>query len=201
LGGALAAANDDAKAACRPVDARRRATERLDAMTDRLWALRQAAIQVRTALETFFDGLADDQKARWSGKASGSSGAAAQSAARACADPSAAASWPRDQIEARVHPASEQRTPLQTLQMTTQGMAQQLAASCPTDAAATPLARLDAAEKRLNAMLYAARVVAPALSGFYASLSDEQKSAFDALEPRPATSAQAPDAPLARGER
>jgi hypothetical protein len=64
-------------------------------------------------------------------------------------------------------------------------MAQWLMASCPTDVPSTPLARLDAAEKRLNAMLYAARVVGPALSGFYNSLSEDQKAAFNSIGRQP----------------
>ena len=65
--------------------------------------------------------------------------------------------------------------------MTTQGMAQQLMASCPKETPATALERLDAAEKRLNAMLYAARVVAPSLRAFTEQLKPEQKARFEAL--------------------
>src|SRR5262249_49924482 len=101
---------------------------------------------------------------------------------RPCADPAAAmAIWPGDQIERRVHPSAGQRQKLQTLEMTTQGMAQQLMASCPAEPPPTALARLDAAEKRLNAMLYATRVAGPALRGFYDSLSEEQRAEFNAI--------------------
>ena len=51
--------------------------------------------------------------------------------------------------------------------MTTLGMTQFLMASCPTETLRTPLTRIDAAEKRLNALLYAARTLAPAVNGFY----------------------------------
>jgi hypothetical protein len=40
----------------------------------------------------------------------------------------------------------------------------------------TPVERLDAADRRLNAMLYAVVTLRAPLDGFYASLTDEQKA-------------------------
>jgi hypothetical protein len=40
----------------------------------------------------------------------------------------------------------------------------------------TPVERLDAADKRLNAMLYAVVTLRAPLDGFHASLTDEQKT-------------------------
>jgi hypothetical protein len=45
----------------------------------------------------------------------------------------------------------------------------------------TPLARLDAAEKRLEAMIQAVDIVLSPLEKFYDSLSDEQKQRFEAI--------------------
>jgi len=75
-------------------------------------------------------------------------------------------------------------------------MGRLLMASCPSEPAATPLARLDAAEKRLDAMLYAARVVGPALHGFYDQLNEQQRAGFNALGHELRTSS-----PMVRGER
>ena len=47
----------------------------------------------------------------------------------------------------------------------------------------SPLERLDAAEGHLNAMIKAIHVIRPALEAFYATLSDEQKTKFDAMRP------------------
>jgi hypothetical protein len=47
----------------------------------------------------------------------------------------------------------------------TQGMMQFLMASCPGESSTTPLARLNAAEKRLNALLYVSRLMAPVVAG------------------------------------
>lgn len=191
LGSALVAADNAIKAAC-PTAETARAPERLDHMTDRLWAMRQATIIIRTPLEALTTLLAEEQKARLNAAASGGNeGPHGMSAAAPalCADPAAAMMpWPSERIERAVRPSSEQRKALQSLQTTTQGMAQLLMTSCPAETPAMPLPRLDAAEKRLNAMLYAARVVGSALHGFYDSLTEEQKLAFDALarQPRPA---------------
>ena len=59
---------------------------------------------------------------------------------------------------------------------------QGLQAACPDDVPLTPVGRLEAMEKRLEAMLQAAKLVQPALDEFYATLSSEQKARFNALK-------------------
>ena len=56
-----------------------------------------------------------------------------------------------------------------------------LSEACAIAAPATPVGRLDAMQKRLEAMLSAAQQVRPALEEFYASLDDEQKAKFNRL--------------------
>src|SRR5262249_33648485 len=181
--------------------------QRVDAMNDRLWAMRQAVVLVRPALEKFYETLDGQQKARLNdlssttGSAQPGGSAPAQLSLQACADPAAAyVPWPKEQIERRVRPTNEQRQSLQTLQSTTEGMGQLLMASCPRQAPSTPLERLDAAEKRLNGMLYAVRIIGPQLRTVHNVLRDNQKAAFDSLgqEARGA----APGAPsMAKRER
>jgi hypothetical protein len=61
--------------------------------------------------------------------------------------------------------------------------------------------RLEAAEKRLNTLLDAARTIAPAAHGFYNSLVDEQKAAFHSLGRRLGPMRQSLDVPeLRRGQ-
>jgi hypothetical protein len=191
LQSALAGARKDVDRACPTAEAAATPTGRLDAMTDRIWAMRQASIIVRTPVEKFIKTLSDEQGSRL--------GAVGTEASAACADPvSAMVAWPSEEIERRIRPTGEQRQSLQALQMTIQGMGQFLMASCPKEPPATPLQRLGAAEKRLNALLYAVRVTSPALHGFYDSLEPEQKTAFDSLKPQP----PAPSAPaMAHGTR
>jgi len=188
LKSALAEARKNITAHCPDAKAVASPTQRLQAMTDRVWGMRQAVVLIRAPLEKFSDELDEQQRTRFNDAlaerrdTSADPTAAAAAWMQLCADPSAAmAPWPNQQIERRLKPSNEQRQNFQTLQMTTQGMAQQLMASCPKVPPATPLERLDAAEKRLNAMLYAARVVTPALQAFYDSLSPEQKTRFSAL--------------------
>jgi LTXXQ motif family protein len=175
---ALAGARKDIDRACPTAGAAATPTGRLDAMTDRIWAMRQGSIVVRAPVKNFITTLTDEQRSRLA------EGGAEASAA--CADPaSAMVAWPSEEIERHVRPTDAQRESLQALQMTIQGMGQFLMASCPKEPPATPLQRLGAAEKRLNALLYAARVTSPALHGFYDSLSPEQKAAFDSLKAQP----------------
>jgi len=54
--------------------------------------------------------------------------------------------------------------------------------ACPTDLPSTPTARLAAMRTRVAAMQRAVALVRPALELFYMSLSDEQKSGFNALD-------------------
>jgi LTXXQ motif family protein len=234
LSAALVEASNGIKAHCPAPGTAASPTQRLDAMTDRLWAMRQSAIIVRPALEKFYGALDEQQKARLEDATSARRETTAEAPSDRreaeatggpsgftllCADPTAAMMpWPNEQIERRVRPSNEQRESLQTLQMTTQGMAQLLMASCPgaspqgasppgasssggssKEPPATPLERLDAAEKRLNAMLYAARVVGPAVRGFYDSLSDAQKASFNALGGARPSSRGIPS--MTRGER
>jgi ABC-type transporter MlaC component len=56
-----------------------------------------------------------------------------------------------------------------------------LKAACPTALPSTPTGRIEAMRQRLDAMVAAVRTVRPALEKFYASLNDEQKARFDAL--------------------
>jgi LTXXQ motif family protein len=182
LHSAMTAARKGIDAACPPANAPTTPTARLDAMVDRLWAMRQATIVIRSRFENFFTALTEEQRARLEG----SDRSEAMRAAAACADPAAMmVPWPSEAIERRVRPMSEQRESLQALQMTVQGLGQFLMASCPAEPPAAPLKRLAAAEKRLNAMLYAARMTGPALHGFYDSLKPEQKAAFDTLKLQP----------------
>jgi hypothetical protein len=195
LQSAMTAARKGIDAACPSANAPATPTARLDAMVDRLWAMRQATIIIRPPFENFFKALTEEQRARLKGGDRNET----MRAAAACADPAAMmVPWPSEAIERRVRPMSEQRESLQALQTTVQGLGQFLMASCPADPPATPLQRLATSEKRLNAMLYAARMTGPALHGFYDSLKPEQKAAFDALKLQP-RSAGAPA--MARGTR
>jgi hypothetical protein len=206
LGAAFEQADKSIRGTC-PTAETKGPVQRVDVMRDRLWAMRQAVVLMRPPLEGFYQSLDERQRTllndmrATTGSTEPAGATPAQISLHVCADPAAAAvPWPNAQIERRVRPSNEQRQSLQTLQATTQGMGQLLMASCPRQVPATVLERLDAAEKRLDAMLYAARVIEPQLRTVHSALRDDQRTAFDALgqEARGA----APGAPsMAKGER
>ena len=80
-----------------------------------------------------------------------------------------------------VHPAGKQMEALDRLSDATNQAVQALQAACPDDVPLTPVGRLEAMQKRLEAVLEAANRVQPALDEFYATLSSEQKARFNTL--------------------
>ena len=81
-----------------------------------------------------------------------------------------------------LHPAGQQKDALDRLSKATKDAVERLQAACPDDVPLTPLGRLEAMEKRLEAMLHAAALVQPAMDEFYAALSNEQKARFNTLQ-------------------
>ena len=81
-----------------------------------------------------------------------------------------------------LHPAGKQKDALDRLSEATTKAVEGLQAACPDDVPLTPVGRLEAMEKRLEAMLQAAKLVQPALDEFYATLGSEQKARFNTLQ-------------------
>jgi hypothetical protein len=91
--------------------------------------------------------------------------------------------WPIERIAQTVEPNDAQRAALDEVRAATAAALDILKAACPTDLPSTPIGRLNAMQKRLDAMLQAVRTVRPALDRFSQSLTDEQKARFNALGP------------------
>jgi hypothetical protein len=51
--------------------------------------------------------------------------------------------------------------------------------SCPTDVPMTAVGRMEAMEKRMDAMLQSVKTIRLPLEAFYATISDEQKARLD----------------------
>jgi hypothetical protein len=100
--------------------------------------------------------------------------------------------FPIEQISRQVQPTQQQQALLDDLEAATDKAVQTLQDACPSDLPATPTGRLAAMRVRVQAMLQAVQTVRPALDTFYASLSDEQKERFNALD-HGAAGAAAPD--------
>jgi iron uptake system EfeUOB component EfeO/EfeM len=156
-------------------------------MTARLDATLQAVQTVRPALEKFYDSLSDEQKERFNqlgpkNTATNAEASAASQASETCKQPKQGlANLPIEKIEDAVNPNDAQEAQLNRLQDATTQAVSILQAACPDETPITPPGRLDAMEKRLQAMIDAAKTVKPALDGFYASLTNEQKARFDRI--------------------
>ena len=90
-------------------------------------------------------------------------------------------SFPTDRIRQAIHPTGEQITFLDDLAAASSKASAVLNASCPNQPPLTPLARLDAVERRLEATIKAIEIVRPALATLYDSLNDEQRQRLDAI--------------------
>jgi hypothetical protein len=162
---------------------------RLMAMTGRLQATLETVQTVRPALDKFYASLTDEQKERFNeigpkqqpattAQASQDSAQEAQS----CKEQKPGLSnMPIEKIEDVVKPTDAQETELNALQAATDKAVSIMQAACPDDTPITPPGRLEAMEKRLQAMIDAANTVKPALDGFYASLTSEQKARFNRI--------------------
>jgi hypothetical protein len=162
---------------------------RLRAMTNRISATLEAVRIVRPALEKFYNSLSDEQQARFNALGPNIGERSPQQPQQdanvqsdTCGDPkSSLTNLPIERIETVIRPASAQKEALDRLSEATAKAVQGLQAACPDDVPLTPVGRLDAMEKRLEAMLQAAKLVQPALDEFYVTLSSEQKARFNTL--------------------
>lgn len=168
---------------------------RLRAMTNRVSATLEAVKIVRPALEKFYGSLSDEQQARFNGLGPNVDERSQQqpqqqetnAQSESCGDPkSSLTQLPIERIDAVIHPAGKQKEALDRLGDATREAVQALQAACPDEVPMTPVGRLEAMQKRLEAMLEAANRVQPALDEFYATLSSEQKARFNTL-PRTAS--------------
>src|SRR5262249_32640958 len=91
------------------------------------------------------------------------------------------AELPVDRIDEAPHPIDQQRAALDALKLASDNASGELARQCPRQMPQTLPDRLTAVRERLAAMILALRTVRPALTAFYASLSDEQKARFNMM--------------------
>ena len=192
LGTAADRASEVVEASCSP-QAPSTPLDRLDGVERRLDTMIQAVQMVRAPLERFYSLLSDAQKVRLSAMvqaANGGSGSANRGTV--LCDPGSAkfAQLPADRIERTVQPTQQQEAAFEKLKAASAGAAASLQASCPATMPPTPVARLDAVEIRLDAMVQAAKDVRPALAAFYATLSNDQKARFNGPSSSTAAAAQ-----------
>jgi hypothetical protein len=164
--------------------------DRLRALVQTLWAVRDAGMAVRGQVNGFYAGLTNTQK---------NSFASHQPQTSPPPDPKAADSGMNRQyqacaaqngekaerlikeIEMRVRPNKDQAASLESLHKISADMAKLLIVPCAQPIAADPIVRLDDANDQLTAMNYAATAVQMAFDDFYAKLNNEQKARFESL--------------------
>ena len=177
------------QSAC-PSDLPATPTGRLAAMRIRVQAMLQAVQTVRPPLEKFYGSLNDEQKERFNALDQGSVATAQGQSGfdQFCGGrKTSAVNLPIDRIERTLRLSQTQETALRDLSDATAKAGDLLNAACPQgqdQEALTPPGRVNAMEQRLDAMLQAIDTVRPALTKFYASLSDEQKARFDRMDRR-----------------
>ena len=107
---------------------------------------------------------------------------------------------PIERLKSVLEPNAYQQTKLAALEAAETSAAKAIAVSCVTQKPATPVARIDAVQTRLQKLIEAANIVAAPLDDFYGSLTDEQKARFNQFgqAQRQQTSAMAGKADLPR---
>jgi hypothetical protein len=189
LGDVRAASQDAAavfKASCPPDNAFPLTPPgRLDAMIARLNATLQAVQTVRPPLENFYNSLSDEQKERFNHLGPKNTAANAEASVQddqTCGQPKPGlANLPIEKIEDAINPTGAQASQLSNLQDATNNAVSILQTACPEETPLTPTGRLNAMEKRLQAMVDAAKTIKPALENFYTSLTSEQKARFNRI--------------------
>jgi LTXXQ motif family protein len=164
--------------------------ERLRALVQTLWAVRDAGISVRGPVKGFYDTLTSTQKNSFAsnqpqinpppGPNAGDSGMNRQYQACAAQNAEKAERLIKE-IEMRVRPNKDQAASFENLHKISADMAKLLIMPCAQPTPADPTARLDAAAEQLTALNYAATAVQMAFDDFYAKLNNEQKARFESL--------------------
>jgi LTXXQ motif family protein len=181
LRSALAQASERIKSAC-PAALPATLAQRLKAIQDRIWAMRDGLLTIRLPLEKFYDSLSGEQHWRLQRDQPDARETAARSAdarVQMCGTPAAmAAEVSMRAIERAVRPAQEQRASFEALRLRSAAMAQLIGNSCPTYPLLGHMDRFAAAADRLDVMLFAVMTMSSALQDFYDSLDDRQKRAL-----------------------
>jgi hypothetical protein len=181
LRAALTTAIERIKAAC-PNPPPASPTERLKAIQDRIWAMRDGLLTIRLPFETFYSSLSQEQHWRLNRTESDVSTIGMKlgdTRIGMCSDPAAGSGQgPMRAIERAVRPSEQQRAILEELRLRSAGFAQLIMSSCPTYPLLGHMGRYGAALDRLDVMLFSVMAMAPALQGFYDSLDDRQRMAF-----------------------
>ena len=161
--------------------------DRLRALVQTLWVVRDGGIAMRAPLKDFYESLTSAQKNSFAVQQPQNAPPPDDRAKgenkqyQACAAQNiGSAERLVKEIEMKVKPDKAQGASLENLHKASSDMAKLLIASCAQPIPADPLGRLDSASDQITAMNYAASNVQIALDDFYGRLSQTQKARFEA---------------------
>ena len=180
LASASAEAAQTIRAAC-PAEVALTPSGRLAAMQWRLEAMVSAIARIRSPLEKFFELLDGEQKGKLTAFAAQRSQVAPKVPTAQSCTPPEAFQLPASEIEATLKLNDAQRESLGALKQASVRANNILNFDCQPDEDLMLPDRLATADVRLDAMLDAIKLVAPALVDFFATLSDEQKVQFETI--------------------
>ena len=165
--------------------------DRLRALVQTLWTVRDAAISTRGPVKNFYESLTSTQKGSFTSlqqpmnpppSSPKAAGDGLNKQYQACAGQNAErAERLIKEIEMRIRPTRDQAVSLENLYKVSADMAKLMIASCAQPIPADPMARLDAASDQLTALNYAATTVQIAFDDFYSRLNNDQKARFELL--------------------
>jgi LTXXQ motif family protein len=157
-------------------------TQRLKAVQDRIWAMRDGLLTLRLPLEKFYASLSGDQYWRLNSEAPDARDNAPKSvriSTPTCSIPAPAVTEASMRaIERAVRPGPEQRASFEGLRLRSAAMSRLIGDSCPTYPLLGPLDRIAAAADRLDVMLFSVMTMSPILQQFHDSLDERQKRAL-----------------------
>jgi hypothetical protein len=181
LGGAMAFASDYLAKAC-PTDIPQDPAARLQLMEWQIEKVAQALDIVRQPLQDFEQSLTDIQRARFSAPAAATASAKSDAVTSECVAAPTRVDSSVEQISLSVEPTDAQHDAMNNLKQAFHNAAGELDANCPVSLPADPLARLEAAETRLDATWRALVSIQVALAGLEQKLTDEQRARLNATE-------------------
>lgn len=182
LGGAMAFASDYLAKAC-PTDVPADPAARLQLMEWQIEKVAQALDIVRQPLQDFEQSLTDAQRARFSPSPRATMVSAKSDAVAAeCAAAPTKVDSSVEQISLSVEPTDAQRDAMNKISEAFHNAANELDANCQVSLPADPLARLEAAQSRLDATWRALVSIQVALAGLETKLSDEQRARLNVTD-------------------
>lgn len=184
LGGALGAAAGFLAKAC-PDTLPTQPVARLQLMESQIEELSMAIDIVRAPLQELEQSLTDEQKAKLAAAPTPSEANRADRSAAigpSCDGSTVAIDRTIAQIDGTVEPTHAQRAALTDVKKSFAKAADDLDAHCPTTLAATPVARLEAIEARLDATWRSILSTQVALANFESKLDEAQKGRLDRMK-------------------